>query len=208
MERSIPIVENCAAGPGTLKIVFRLQGITFVWMFLECAVSLYAATTAHSTALLTFGADSLVELLSASVVLLSFVPSFPIAKDRAARWAGMLLFALAGVIAVTAVAALLRGVQPETSCAGIGITIAALIVMPVLAWLKRRTAEATGSRALAADALQSATCAYLAAITLAGLAINALWHIHWVDPAAALLALPILILEGRRALQGESCGCC
>jgi hypothetical protein len=63
-------------------------------------------------------------------------------------------------------------------------------------------------RALAADAVQSATCAYLAALTLAGLAINAIWHIHWVDSAAALLALPILVIEGRRALRGESCGCC
>jgi divalent metal cation (Fe/Co/Zn/Cd) transporter len=188
--------------------VFWLQGITTVWMLLECTVSLYAASTAHSVALLTFGADSLVELLSAMVVLLSFIPSFPIAKDRAARWAGILLFVLAGVIAVTAVVTLMRGNQPESSCAGIGITVAALLVMPVLAWLKRRTARETGSRALAADAMQSATCAYLAALTLAGLAINTLWHIHWVDAAAALLALPILVLEERRALRGESCGCC
>jgi len=56
--------------------------------------------------------------------------------------------------------------------------------------------------------VQSATFAYLAAVTLAGLAINAIWHIHWVDSAAALLALPILVIEGRRALRSESCGCC
>ena len=88
------------------------------------------------------------------------------------------------------------------------ITLAALVVMPVLAWAKRSTARQTNSRALAADAVQSATCAYLAAITLAGLAIIARWHIHWVDSAAALLALPILIVEGRRGLRGESCGSC
>jgi divalent metal cation (Fe/Co/Zn/Cd) transporter len=80
--------------------------------------------------------------------------------------------------------------------------------MPMLAWAKRKAAQRTNNRALAADAVQSATCAYLAAITLIGLAINAIWHIHWVDSAAALLALPILIVEGRRALRGESCGCC
>lgn len=78
--------------------------------------------------------------------------------------------------------------------------------MPILTWVKRRTARLTNNRALAADAVQSATCAYLAAITLAGLFINTEWHIHWVDSAAALLALPILIIEGRRALRGESCG--
>lgn len=89
-----------------------------------------------------------------------------------------------------------------------GITIAALIAMPILVWLKQSTARETGSRALAADAVQSATCAYLAALTLAGLAINTPWHIHWVDTAAAFLALAILVLEGRRALRGENCGCC
>jgi divalent metal cation (Fe/Co/Zn/Cd) transporter len=188
--------------------VIWLQSITLVWMMAECGVSLYGAVTAHSPALLAFGADSFVELLSAIVVLLVIVPSFPLTKDRAARLAGILLFVLAGVVALVTLLTLLYRVKPETSCSGIAITLAALVVMPILAWMKRRIARQTDNRALAADAVQSATCAYLAAITLAGLAINALWHIHWVDSAAALLALPILIVEGRRALRGESCGCC
>ena len=62
-------------------------------------------------------------------------------------------------------------------------------------------------RALAADAVQSATCAYLAAVTLAGLAIFALWQVAWVDTVAALAAVPVLIVEGRRAWRGEGCGC-
>jgi divalent metal cation (Fe/Co/Zn/Cd) transporter len=189
-------------------VVIWLQGITLAWMLVECAVSLYGAISAHSPALLAFGTDSFVELLSATVVLLAIVPSFPLTRDRAARLTGILLFVLAGVVALATLLSLLYRVRPETSCSGIAITIAALLVMPLLAWAKRRVARQTNNRALAADAVQSATCAYLAAITLAGLAINALWHIHWVDSAAAVLALPILIVEGRRALRGESCGCC
>jgi divalent metal cation (Fe/Co/Zn/Cd) transporter len=200
--------ECCAAPAGPPSVVVWLQGVTLAWMLVECAVSLYAAWDAHSVALLTFGADSFVELLSALVVLFSFVPSFALNKERAARWAGVLLFALAAVIALTAVVTLARGSAAETSCAGIGITIAALMVMPVLAWMKRRTARATDNRALAADAVQSATCAYLAAITLAGLGVNALFHIRWVDSAAALVAIPVLVVEGRKALRGEGCGCC
>jgi divalent metal cation (Fe/Co/Zn/Cd) transporter len=184
-----------------------LQSVTLVWMLAECGVSLYGAVTAHSPALLAFGADSFVELLSATVVLLAIVPSFPLTEDHAARLAGILLFVLAGVVALVTLLSLLYRVKPETSCSGIAITLAALVVMPILAWMKRRTARRTNNRALAADAVQSATCAYLAAITLAGLAINAIWHIHWVDSAAAFLALPILIIEGSRALRGESCGC-
>ncbi|MGB6131602.1 MAG: cation transporter [Acidobacteriaceae bacterium] len=213
MERSVPIAsrgsEPCDATASRLpQTVLWLQGITLAWMVAECAVSLYSAMTAHSTALLAFGADSFVELLSAFVALFSFLPSFPLTRERAARWAGILLFVLAAVVAAAAIMALSRGSKPETSWAGIGITIAALIVMPALAWFKRRTANITGSRALAADAVQSATCAYLAAITLAGLGLNALFQIRWVDSAAALAALPILIIEGRRAMRGESCGCC
>ena len=68
-------------------------------------------------------------------------------------------------------------------------------------------ARATGNRALAADAVQSATCAYLAAITLAGLGVNAIFHIRWVDSVAALVAVPLLIIEGRKAMHGKNCGC-
>ncbi|WP_051979159.1 hypothetical protein [Edaphobacter aggregans] len=68
-------------------------------------------------------------------------------------------------------------------------------------------AKDTNSPVLSADAVQSATRAYLAALTIAGLAINALFHIHWVDSVAALAAVPILIIEGRRAMRGEGCGC-
>jgi divalent metal cation (Fe/Co/Zn/Cd) transporter len=177
-------------------------------MLVECGVSLYGAVTAHSPALLAFGADSFVELMSATVVLLAIAPSFPLTKELAARLNGILLFVLAGVVALLAILSLVYRVKAETSCSGIAITLAALAVMPILAWAKRRTAQRTNNRALAADAVQSATCAYFAAITLIGLAINAIWHIHWVDPAAALLTLPILIIEGRRAFRGESCGCC
>jgi divalent metal cation (Fe/Co/Zn/Cd) transporter len=78
----------------------------------------------------------------------------------------------------------------------------------MLAWGKRKVAYTAKSSALAADAVQSATCAYLAALTLGGLAINAIFHIYWIDSVVALAALPILFIEGRRAMRGESCGCC
>jgi divalent metal cation (Fe/Co/Zn/Cd) transporter len=91
---------------------------------------------------------------------------------------------------------------------GIAITALALVAMPVLAGLKRRQARVLNNRALAADATQSATCAYLAGITLAGLLTYTVWRITWVDTVAALAAVPILIVEGRRTWRGQGCGCC
>jgi divalent metal cation (Fe/Co/Zn/Cd) transporter len=174
-------------------------------MLVECTLSLIAATQAHSVALLAFGSDSLIELFSAAVVLLQFLPRFPLKKTEAERAAAVLLFVLAAAVVVIAMLSYRNPV--ETSCLGIGITAAALVAMPVLAWLKRRHARATNDRALAADAVQSATCAYLAAVTLAGLVVFALWHVRWVDTVAALAAVPVVIVEGRRAWRGQSCGC-
>ena len=108
----------------------------------------------------------------------------------------------------TAVLSLALRLRPKTSRLGMVITIAALFAMPILATLKRREARRTNNVALAADAIQSATCAYLALITLAGLAANAVFHIPWIDSLAALVAVPILLHEGRSAWQGHACGCC
>jgi divalent metal cation (Fe/Co/Zn/Cd) transporter len=177
-------------------------------MLAETVVSLYSAQKARSVALLAFGSDSLVELLSASVVLLSFIPAVSLSKERAQRWTGLLLIVLSGVVTLTAVTSLLFHNQAEASCLGLGITVAALFVMPLLAWGKRKVAKASHNRALAADAVQSAACGYLAGLTIAGLGINAFFHIHWVDSVAALAAIPILVIEGRRAIGGEACGRC
>jgi divalent metal cation (Fe/Co/Zn/Cd) transporter len=174
-------------------------------MAFECSASLWAAARAHSVALLAFGSDSLIEMLSAAVVLLQFLPRFPLKKEHAGRAAAILLYLLAG--AVVLIAVLARSVPVETSRLGIAVTVLALVAMPVLAGLKRRQARAMNNRALAADATQSETCAYLAGVTLAGLAINAVWHVRLVDTVAALAAVPIVVIEGRRAWRGEACGC-
>jgi divalent metal cation (Fe/Co/Zn/Cd) transporter len=191
-----------------LTTLLWLQGITLAWMLAECGLSLYASMAAHSPAMLAFGADSLVELLSAGVVLLQYLPRWPISERQAARSAGVLLFVLSSVVAAVALLSLVSGLRPETSGLGIGITLAALVVMPVLATLKRREAKWSNNAALSADAVQSALCAYLAAIALAGLAINALFHIAWFDSLAALAAVPLLFQEGRRAWRGHACVCC
>jgi divalent metal cation (Fe/Co/Zn/Cd) transporter len=179
-------------------------------MSVEAAVSLFAAWQARSPALLAFGGDSTVELFSAVVVLWRFrsTPAPGDADRRAARVTGALLFALAAYVTITSVASLLGYSQPKPTLLGIGILVAAAVAMPWLAKEKRRLSGATGSAALRADAAQSALCAYLSLIALAGLAINAIWHVKWADPIAALAVLPLVVWEGREAIRGRVCGCC
>src|SRR5580692_9109278 len=130
---------SCAPEAALPRQVAWLQWITLAWMTLECGASLWAAAQSHSAALLAFGSDSLVEMLSATVVLLQFLPRFPLKKTYADKSAAVLLFALAAV--VVCIAWLGRARPMETSCVGIGVTSMALVVMPVLAWMKRRQAR-------------------------------------------------------------------
>jgi divalent metal cation (Fe/Co/Zn/Cd) transporter len=177
-------------------------------MLVECGISLYAAASANSPAMLAFGSDSLIELFSAAVVLFQLLPRFPLSQKRANRTAGLLLFVLASVVAAIAMAALMLHTHPATSRPGVVITLAALAVMPALAWLKNREAARNNNRALRADAVQSATCAYLAGITFVGLAVNAVFGAAWFDSLAALAAVPLLVKEGKAAWRGERCACC
>jgi divalent metal cation (Fe/Co/Zn/Cd) transporter len=188
--------------------VLWLQSVTLAWMLIECGASLYAAASAHSPALLAFGSDSFVELLSATVVLLQYRSPASISPPTAGRIAAVLLFVLALIVTSTALLSLVLRLRPDSSRLGMIVTVCALVAMPVLARLKRSEARRTNNTALAADAVQSATCAYLALVTLAGLAANAAFHIPWFDSLAALLAIPILVSEGRSAWQGHTCGCC
>jgi divalent metal cation (Fe/Co/Zn/Cd) transporter len=198
------------APPDAIRRIHRVQTVTIVWMTVEAAVSLFAAWRSRSPALLAFGGDSAIELLSAVVVLWRFRVSdaHEDAERRAARVAGGLLFALAASVAVTSITSLLGYNEPKPTFLGIAILVAAAVVMPWLAKEKRRLSATTGSAALRADAAQSALCAYLSLIALAGLAINAIWRIKSADPIAALAVLPVIVWEGREAMRGKTCACC
>ena len=130
------------------------------------------------------------------------------AERRAARITGSLLFVLAAYVTVASAFSLLGYSVPEPTVMGVVILLLAATVMPWLAREKRRLSTATCSAALRADAAESATCAYLAVIALAGVVINAVWHFRWADPIAALVILPLIIWEGREAIRGQACGGC
>jgi divalent metal cation (Fe/Co/Zn/Cd) transporter len=178
-------------------------------MTIEVIASLWAAVHARSPALLAFGGDSAIELLSAAVVLWRFHQ--PAAEERierrAARIAGVLLLLLAAYVVAVSALTLLGYSEPNPSRIGIAILVLAATVMPWLAREKRRLSSATGSAALRADAAESMLCAYLSIIALVGLATNAFFGISWADPVSALAITPLIIWEAREALRGKPCSC-
>jgi divalent metal cation (Fe/Co/Zn/Cd) transporter len=117
---------------------------------------------------------------------------------------GISLLALAAYVAVDAAKGLILQEPPERSLVGIILAAVSLVVMPLLARAKRRVAAKLSSQALVADSHQTDICAYLSAILLVGLGLNALFGWWWADPIAALAMVPIIGKEGLEALQGES----
>ena len=152
------------ASPDAIRRIQRVQTVTITWMTVEAAVSLFASWRAHSPALLASGGDSAIELFSSIVVLWRFrTTAHGETERRAALVAGALLFVLAAFVAVTSVTGLLGYSEPKPTILGIGILIAAVVVVPWLAREKRRLSGATGSAALRADAARvGALCLPLA----------------------------------------------
>ncbi len=195
--------------PDVARRILRLQVFTMIWMSVEAAVSLGAAWAAHSPALLAFGGDSAIEVLSAAVVFWRFrSKSNPSrTEERAARIAGGLLIALAVSVGLASTSALLGYREPRPSLVGIALLVVAGTLMPWLASQKRRLAAVTFSASLKADAVESALCGYLAWIALAGLAVNAIWGKSWADPVAALALTPLILREGWEAIRASRLGC-
>ena len=202
-------MEEQAISPELLRRVTRIQTLTLLWMTVEIAASLGAAWKARSPALLAFGGDSAVEFISAAIVWRRFrVQVLPEqAESRAARIAGILLLALAAYVVVASVLTLVGHAEPKQSYLGIAVLVVAALFMPWLAGEKRRLSAITRSAALGADAVESALCGYLSLIALVGLAANAIWHLAWADPVAALCLVPFIVREGWKAVQGKD-ECC
>lgn len=187
-----------------------LEYFTIGWNAVEAGLSIVAGVLAGSTALIGFGVDAAIESGSGAALLwrLQERDEHEAREILTLRLVGGSFLLLAAYVGYESARMLLTGEAPGASPLGIAIATASLIVMPLLAREKRRVAASIASRALDADSRQTMICAYLSAILLAGLALNALLGWWWADPVAALLMVPILAHEGVEALRGERCETC
>src|SRR6516162_5157892 len=195
-----PIVSD---RPSAVAMALRLEKITIVWMVVEAAAAVGAGIVAHSLLLVAFGIDSAIELASGIVVFKLFRVEAEQIERRTARIAGYLLLLLSVYVTVQAIVGLVNRHAAETSPIGIGVAVIAAVAMPVLARAKRRVADTINSRSLRADAMETLTCGYLSWILLVGLALNAATHWWWIDSAASLVIVPLLIREAFEAISGE-----
>jgi divalent metal cation (Fe/Co/Zn/Cd) transporter len=188
----------------------RLQYLTIAWNSVECVVALIAGFVAGSVALGGFGFDSAIEVISSLAALWRLHRDEDEARRETserhtARVIGACFLLLAGYVLFNAVEVFARGQLPERSIPGIVIAALSLIVMPLLVRYKRRVATRLGSGALEAEARQTRVCAFLSAILLAGLGLNAWLGWWWADPVAGLAMVPLIAWEGWQAMTGRTC---
>jgi len=200
---SLPRTETVTAGR-------RLQYLTIAWNSIECVVALIAGFLAGSVALVGFGFDSAIEVISSLAALWRLLRDGDEAGREASerytsRIIGACFLLLAGYVLVNAAEVFARGELPERSIPGIILAALSLIVMPLLVRSKRRIATRLGSGALEAEARQTRVCAFLSAILLAGLGLNAWLGWWWADPVAGLAMVPLIAWEGWQAMTGRTC---
>jgi len=184
----------------------KLAWFTVAWNFLEAIVALTEGAARDSSALIGFGLDSAIEVSSALIVLWQFRAPIPADRERQAlRMIAVSFFALAGWVVASSMFDLIERSAPEASALGIGLAIASLIVMPVLAVAKQRTGAKMGAATVLADSAQTWLCVSLSAVLLVGLAANAAFGWWWADPIAGLVIGAVAVREGRSAWEGHNC---
>lgn len=180
--------------------------ITITWNVIEAFVALVAGAAASSAALIGFGLDSIVEVLSAAAVAWQFAAPDPEKRENVAlRVIAVSFFALAVYVSVDAVLSLTGLREAEHSPVGIAIAALSLIVMPFLSWFERRTGRELGSASAVADSKQTLICTYLSAALLVGLLLNSLLGWAWADSVAALVIAVFAGREGVEAWKGDAC---
>lgn len=180
--------------------------ITITWNVIEAVVALVAGRAASSAALIGFGLDSIVEVLSAAAVAWQFAAPDPEKRERVAlRVIAVSFFGLAAYVTVDALLSLTGLREPEHSVVGIVLAALSLVVMPFLSWFERRTGRELGSASAVADSKQTLICTYLSAALLVGLLLNSLFGWAWADSVAALVIAGFAVREGIEAWRGDAC---
>jgi divalent metal cation (Fe/Co/Zn/Cd) transporter len=191
----------------------RLEYFTIAWNVLEGSVAIAAGLVASGISLLGFGIDSFIEVISGATLLWRMSVDAEAERREtseriALRVVGLCFLGLASYVAYEAIGDLKQRNAPKHSIVGIILACVSLVIMPLLSRAKRRVGSALASGAMEADAKQAEFCAYLSAILLGGLILNAVFGLWWADPVAALIMLPIIGNEGVEGIRGEVCRTC
>jgi divalent metal cation (Fe/Co/Zn/Cd) transporter len=207
--RRLPVTDSPERRAVLAHRVRWLVAATITYNVIEAVVAITAGTVASSTALVSFGLDSVIEVSSAAAVAWQFAATDQHTRQRrervALRGIAMSFFALAAYVAVESARTLLGGTEAHHSTVGLVLAAVSLAVMPGLSYAQRRAGRQLGSATAVADSKQTLLCTYLSGALLLGLLANLALGWWWADPAAALIIAAVAVKEGREAWRGATC---
>jgi divalent metal cation (Fe/Co/Zn/Cd) transporter len=207
--RRLPITGSPARRAVLVRRVRWLVAATISYNVVEAVVAISAGTVASSTALVSFGLDSVIEVSSAAAVAWQFAATDHEVRERrervTLRAVAVSFFALAAYVLGESTRTLLGATEARPSPVGLVLAAASLAVMPGLSYAQRRAGRQLGSATAVTDSKQTLLCTYLSAVLLAGLALNALLGWWWADPLTALAVVAVAVKEGVDAWRGNAC---
>lgn len=207
-------IKTAGAREVLVKKALKLEYVTVGWNIIEACVAIGAGFAAGSVALIGFGLDSIIEVTAAVALIWRLTREAAEesnAERRALMIVGFTFFALAAYVVFESAKTLWLREVPRESFVGIALAVLSSAIMPWLGFAKRKLAERLGSKALAADAVETLVCAWLSVILLAGLGLNVLLGWWWADPVAGLVMAGFIMREGWETVEearGKAgCGC-
>ena len=178
------------------------------WHVIEFWLAVAFGAAASSTALIGFGADSLIEALAGFVVIWRFGlrrSDSAAAERRAQQLVAVSFFVLAACVGADTVRTLVGGSHPSASWPGIALAAFTAVTMPLLAIAKRRVGRHLASAATVSEGRRNMVCAYLSVPLLLGLGANAAFGAWWADSLAAVVIAGVAVREGVESWRGEAC---
>jgi divalent metal cation (Fe/Co/Zn/Cd) transporter len=188
---------------GLRRRVLWLQGMSVTWTAVYAAAAITAGIAASSIALIGLGLESVIGLFAAAIVIWQLGRDAPARDPQAIRLIGTAFWASGAYLLVESLRELVDHDHSGHSTLDLAVAAAALVVMPVLAWAKRRTGNALASRTLLADAAETAMCAVTAAAALLGVGLDAWFGWWWAVPAAGLTLAAAGAIEGIQLWKGH-----
>ena len=181
---------------------------TIFYNLAEGLVSVFFGISDEALTLFGFGIDSFIEVMSgigilAMVLRIRQHPDTPRSQfERTAlRVTGTSFYLLVAGLAVSAVYNIFTGHKPETTLAGLIISLVSIAMMWLLVVGKRKVGRALNSQPILSDANCTMVCIYMSLVLLASSLIYGLTGLGFVDSIGALGLIWFSYNEGKEAFE-------
>ncbi|MCF8228315.1 MAG: cation transporter [Bacteroidales bacterium] len=204
-----------------INIALVLSLVTIIYNLAEGLISIYFGLDDETLALLGFGVDSFVEVISGigilhMVIRMKRIGNDPASRDKfertALRITGFAFYLLTAGLVFGASMNVIQGSKPETTIVGVIISSISIATMWFLMYYKKKIGRKLNSDAIIADANCTKTCFYLSIILLASSGLYEIFRIGYIDVIGSLAIAWFAFSEGREAFDKASsetlsCGC-